>query len=403
VLLEQHTGPEHVDGILDRAELRPEVSIPEAGAVAVEPPGGRAVAGVRSALRGQPGVAAVEPEYRRSPRLIPDDPAFSLPDARAPLGDTYQWYLRKAGFERAWSRSKGATATLAVIDSGIDGANPDLEGRVVAAVDRDQISGHGPATVDENGHGTHIAGLGCATADNGYGGASSSFGCRLIVVKSDLTDASIADSIIDATDRGADVINLSFGGPGASQVIKNAVAYAWSHDVVMVAAASNADESDQGVPARLLQPKGTGPRLRRGKGLVVTAAEFDGSRAWFKPGRGSAISLAAYGAASLSKPGIFSNFPSNLTELEIGAPFVLPPCQCRTSFEGDRRFAYLEGTSVASPQVAGAAALIRSLKPGIDAKRIIRILKRKARGRRFSGKLGWGILNAGAALRAAAG
>jgi serine protease len=382
-----------------RADLDPEAAIPELGAVAVEPPRGEGVAAVRRALRGVPGVK-VEPEYRRFARLTPDDPAFSALDPRAPLGDVYQWNLRRQGFQRAWDASLGAGARVAVIDTGVDGGNPDLGPRIVAAVDQDATPGHGPATVDEDGHGTHVSGLACATGGDGYGGASSSFGCGLIVEKSDLTDSSIAESIVDATKRGADVISMSFGGPGSSQVIEDAVRFAWKRDVIMVAAASNQDTQNQGVPAELLQPPNTGPKLKRGKGLVVTAAEYDGSRAWFEPGHGKGVSLAAYGAASITKPGIFSNFPANLTLLDTGIPFREPPCGCRTSFEGDHRFAYLEGTSMATPQVAGAAALVRARRPHKNAKKVLVLVKKKARGKRFKGGLGWGILNAGAALRA---
>src|SRR5918995_927415 len=393
---------ERIRSVLDRTELSPELSVPEARAVAVEPPGDGGVAAVRRALLGEPGVVAVEPEYRRSIRLTPNDPAFATPDSLAPQGDTFQWQLRDQGFERAWDESGGGGAGVAVIDTGVDGGNPDLGPRIVAGAAKNNARGPGPATVDEVGHGTHVTGLACASGDNGYGGASSSFGCGLIVEKSDLSDASIAASIIDATDHGADVINMSFGGPGGSRAIENAMDYAWKRDVVMVAAASNVNQTNQGVPARLLQPEGTGRKLKRGRGLVVTAAEYDGSRAWFRPGHGNGISLAAYGAASLDKPGIFSNFPANPTELEAGT-FREPPCQCRTIFGGDDRFAYLEGTSMAAPQVAGAAALIRSRRPGIDAKRVVKVIKKTARGKRFEGGLGWGILNARAAVRVAVG
>ena len=395
---------DRIRAVLDRAELSRELPIPEARAVAVEPPRHEGVAAVRRALLDEPGVVAVQPEYRRSLRLIPNDPAFATPDPLAPRGDTFQWQLRDQGFERAWDESLGTGAGVAVIDTGVDGGNPDLGSRIVATADHDGTPGNGPATVDEVGHGTHVSGLACATGSNGYGGASSGFGCGLIVQKTDLSDASIAASIVDAADSGADVINMSLGGPGGSRVIENAVDYAWKRDVVMVAAASNVNQNNQGVPARLLQPEGTGPKLKRGRGLVVTAGEYGGSRAWFRPGHGNGISLAAYGAASASAstPGIFSNFPANPTELEEGS-FREPPCQCRTSFGGDDRFAYLEGTSMAAPQVAGAAALIRSRKPGIDAKRVIKVIKKTARGKSFQGSLGWGILNARAALRVAVG
>lgn len=402
---------ERISGVVDREDLDPERSLPELAAVAVDLPPGESVSSLRRDLARDPAVAAVEPEYRRSLRLVPDDPAFTAADPNAPRDDTFQWHLRRERFKWAWGRSSGSGAKVAVIDSGIDASHPDLSGRVKVA--RDQrlcpspclLPPPGNARTDENGHGTHISGLACATGNNGYAVASAAFRCRLIVEKSDLTDSSIAASIRDAADRNADVINMSFGGPGGSSLVRNAIDYAWGRDAVMVAAASNEDETDQGVPARYLQRPGTGPEIRRGRGLVVTAAEYDGSRAWFDPGLGTGLSLAAYGASSSGTAGIFSTFPADSTEIERGDPLQrIPPCPtCRASFRGDNRFAYLQGTSMATPQVAGAAALIRSRRPGIGAERVITLLKRKASGDEFSDELGWGILNAKRALEAALG
>ena len=179
--------------------------------------------------------------------------------------------------------------------------------------------------------------------------------------------------------------------------------------MVLVAAASNNDTIHQGTPASHLQPNGSGRRLRSGKGLVVTAAGHNDRRAWFGPGRGTGISLAAYGSASFacairSDCGIFSTFPANLTTIEAGDPVHgAPPCgNCRVGFQGSNDFAYLEGTSMAAPQVAGAAALIRSKRPRIDNHRVLRIIKRTASGDRFTSSLGWGILKAGRAVRVAA-
>ena len=79
-------------------------------------------------------------------------------------------------------------------------------------------------------------------------------------------------------------------------------------------------------------------------------------------------------------------------------------CGCRTSYHGDSRYAYLEGTSMAAPQVAATAALMRRMNPDLKAGDIIRLLKRTARrpaGRGWSPELGWGILDADAAVLAA--
>jgi subtilisin family serine protease len=144
-----------------------------------------------------------------------------------------------------------------------------------------------------------------------------------------------------------------------------------------------------------------------GKGLVVTAATADDRRASYA-GFGSQISLAAYGTINERNgpPGLLGAFPAQQTELERSS-FVSaspPPCRCRTSFQGDDRYAYLQGTSMAAPQVAAAGALIRKLNPDLPVQRILRIVKesaRRASGTGWSNDLGWGILDAGAAVRAA--
>jgi serine protease len=240
--------------------------------------------------------------------------------------------------------------------------------------------------------------MACGQAGNAYGIAGAGFRCDLLVYKSDLTIASISESVVDAVDRNVDVINMSFGGEGKSEALERAIDRAAERDVVMVAAAANEDTTKQGIPAEYLQPSGTGPDVSAGIGLVVTAAEYDGSRAWFEPGRGTAISMAAYGAAARENRGIFSTFPAQTTEIETIDLCAL----CRGDFQGDNRFAYLEGTSMATPQVSGAAALIRHKRPDMAATRVAKLLKLHARRQGgFSEMLGWGILNANAALRAA--
>jgi subtilisin family serine protease len=177
---------------------------------------------------------------------------------------------------------------------------------------------------------------------------------------------------------------------------------------VLVAAASDDDVDEQGDPANVLQPGGTGPDLAAGKGLTVTAATAADRRASYA-GFGTEISLAAYGTVDehTGPGGLLGAFPEQTSDIERGSvvPFS-PPCVCRTSFQGDRRYAYLQGTSMAAPQVAAAGALIRHLNPDLTAARIVRLLKETARrpsGTGWTADLGWGILDAGAAVEAARG
>lgn len=398
-----------IGSVVSDARLEAVERLPEIGAVAVDPPEGESVADLRRSLADDRRVVAVERDRRLALRFVPDDPAFGAIDIRAPRDDRFQWHLRGERFTQAWSRSRGRGVLVAVIDTGADGDHPDLTDRIAFAADKRACpfpcvspSPGGPRT-DEIGHGTHVSGLACAHANNGYGIASAGFRCNLLVFKTDLSRSSIAESITEASDRDADVINMSFGGGGRSRTIERALDYAFDRDVILIASASNDDTTDQGIPARYLQPPGTGPKLRRGKGLVVTAAEYDGSRAWFRPGRGNGISMAAFGAASRNRQGIFSTFPANETEIERGSVADgIPPCPaCRGEFRGDPRFGYLEGTSMASPQVSGAAALMRAARPGISNRRAIRVLKRSAREQEFDRALGWGLLNANRAVRTA--
>jgi hypothetical protein len=142
-----------------------------------------------------------------------------------------------------------------------------------------------------------------------------------------------------------------------------------------------------------------------GYGLVVTAADMSGKRASFA-GRGSQISIAAFGdtGPGSGAPGLFSTFPSNVTQIESGASNPpAPPCPvCRTTFNGDNRYGYLSGTSMAAPQVAGAVALVRSANPKLGRTSVVRLMKETAsRSGGWSSELGWGILNAHKAVQRA--
>ena len=269
------------------------------------------------------------------------------------------------------------------------------------------------ATTDTVGHGTHVASLACGAGNNGIGLAGAGLRCQMLILKSDFSDSSVAKAIVYAVDHGVDAINMSFGtdpGPAPSLAVRDAVDYAFAHNVVMAAAAADSPIAEQGYPANLLQPTGTGPNLAVGKGLSVTAADAADARASFA-GQGSQISLAAYGSydagsGAAGPPGIFGAFTAGPNELETGSVGLppRPPCGCRTTFAGDTRYAYVQGTSMATPMVAATGALVRHLNPDLSAAEIVRLIKETARRPAgvWTPDLGWGILDAGAALTRAA-
>jgi serine protease len=382
---------------LERA--RPDVR--QIGVMTVEVPARVSFRAFAARLSRDPAVRRVERDSRHTPRFTPSDPAFAGQDPLAPRGTPFQWYLTRQGFPAAWDLSRGQGVLVGIIDSGIDSAHPDLAGKI--AIARDQDSGPN-GTADEVGHGTHVAGLACGATDNAAGIAGTGSDCLIIAERSDLSSSSVVASLVDATDRGAKVINMSFGGGRLTFAELRALRYAYRRDVVLIAAAADSPTVEQGHPAKDLQPTGTGRDLDDGAGLVVTAADATGARASFA-GRGSQISIAAYGDTGPGgAPGIFSTFPTNSTQIETGDTNPpSPPCpSCRATLNGDARYGYLSGTSMAAPQVAGAVALVRSANPRLSNRSVIRVMKKTAlRTRGWTNDLGWGIVNAGAAVRAA--
>jgi len=385
-------------------------SVPEIGLVTVRPPVGESFESFSRALRGHGGVRAVVRERRFSLRVAPNDPALTTPETSAgtPPGVPVEWWPAREDLPRAWDITRGDGAVVAVIDTGVDGAHPEFQGKIRGTADFDSNPGDGRATTDEIGHGTHVASLACAASNNAVGLASAGLDCGLLIEKSDLTDASVAQAIVDATNRGVDAINMSFGTDGAqpaSRPVVDAIDYAYSHNVLMAAAAADSPVTEQGDPANVLQPAGSGAQIDQGKGLTVTSADYAGQRSSFA-GMGTEVSIAAYGsfADHGGPPGLLGAFPSNTTTLEtgsLGSP-PQPPCtNCRTMFAGDRRYAYLQGTSMSTPMVTAVGALIRHLNPDLSVADIIRILKITAQrpaGTGWAPDLGWGILDGGAAL-----
>ncbi len=376
--------------------------VPQVGLVTMRPLAGQTLAATAAILRKLPWVKSVTPERRHEMRFVPNDPTLTTPESGSVFpGTVKEWWAARLNLFSGWDVTRGSGAKVAVIDSGIDGNHPEFAGKIVAGFDND-IRPTGPANFDANGHGTHVSSLACAAGNNAVGVVGSGLNCGLIVMKTDFSDSSITRSLVQATDAGANAINMSFGTDGTTlppPVLVEAMKYAFAKGVVLVAAAANQPIEEQGDPANVLQPTGTGPDINFNNGLSVTSADVTATRTGFA-GRGTQISLAAHGNyhPTLGPNGILGAWPANLTEIDV------EPCNCRTALNGDNRYAYLAGTSMATPQVAGVAAVVAHLNPDLPASEVVKILKltaSRAPGSGWNPELGWGIVNLGAAVAAA--
>jgi len=183
----------------------------------------------------------IEPNYIYTALVAPNDPDYSK-----------QWNLRSINVESAWSETKGKGITVAVIDTGVSRV-PDLkETTFVKGYDfvNDKVEAD-----DDNGHGTHVAGTVAQSTNNNYGVAGIAYEASIMPLKvlsayGGGTVADIAEAIRFAADNGADVINMSLGGGGESHVMKDAIDYAHSKGVVIIAAAGNEGQNSASYPAR---------------------------------------------------------------------------------------------------------------------------------------------------------
>ncbi len=280
-------------------------------------------------LRLPPGLSLEEAKGRLRPlgfRYVEEEGQRDyrpLPEALGILGASpYAWHLQAVRAEEAWEVSTGAGVQVAVLDTGVDATHPALRGRVAEGLDA--ATGEPlPADTDQSQgevHGTHVAAL---AVGEGTGVAPGAVLRPVRVFSPEYVgDFRVAQAILWAVDRGAQVINLSFGGSAYSHLLHEAINYALERWRVVVAAAGNQGSVARFYPAAL-------PGV-----LAVGAADGQGNPAWFS-NRGAWVGVWAPGVR------IYSAFPGG-------------------------RYSLLSGTSMAAPIVSGIAALLKSERPLLE-------------------------------------
>ena len=301
--------------------------------------------------------------YSKNPQVLYAEPDY-LAEAIGSFDDPFaedgtQWAIAKVQADEAWAVTHGdPLVRVAVLDTGVDqgvsSTHPDLAGKVTASVNFSASS----TDHDLQGHGTHVAGTIAAATNNGIGVVGLGFDVTIISGKV-LGDngsgsySSVADGIVWAADNGASVISMSLGGSAYSLALEDAVNYAWNHGVVVVAAAGNSGDTSPHYPAYYENA------------IAVVATDANDQ------------------VASFSTRGAWT---------DIGAPGV----GILSTLVGSN-YGYKSGTSMATPHVAGLAALLKSQNGGLSPDQVKRILTTTAED---LGDAGWDPLYASGRINA---
>ncbi|OGH07687.1 MAG: hypothetical protein A2W22_00435 [Candidatus Levybacteria bacterium RBG_16_35_11] len=289
---------------------------------------------ILSALSKNPNIEFAEPDYYAQALSAPNDTFFDRQWGLENIGQTINGVVGKVDADIdapfAWDTTQNGVK-VAILDAGINESHPDLSGKVV---DRKDFTNSASGTNDIYGHGTHVAGIVAAVTNNSDGVAGVCPGCLLLNGKV-LDDTGsgayswVASGIIWATDNGAQVINLSLGGPASSTTLENAVNYAWNKGVVVVAAAGNSNNSSYTYPAAYTNA------------IAVAATDNQDKRAYFSSYGSKWVDIAAPGAY------VFSTWKDTTSNAS-------PQPECY----GTVCYKYASGTSMSTPIVAGVAGLV---------------------------------------------
>lgn len=272
---------------------------------------------------------------RNFPARIPNDPYYS----------SWQWNMDRVGAPLAWYYSNGSGVIIAVADTGVDLSHPDLAGKIVSGWDF--VNGDS-VPQDDNGHGTHVAGIAAAVTNNGVGVAGLGWDAQVMPVK--VLDwagsgwiSDIANGIRWAADNGADVINLSLGGPGYDSTLDQATTYAHGKGALVVAAAGN----------------------------CATVSNSCGNQ--LNPVFYPAANLYVMAVAATDSTDARTNYSEYGYFVDIAAPGdeIWSTLWANT-------YGYKSGTSMASPHVAGLAALVWAACPALTNDQVASVIESNA-------------------------
>jgi subtilisin family serine protease len=307
-----------------RADIRSDARVERDGALPVkglevdDPRPGVSVGEAVSDLEQRKGVLYAEPDYARTLDATPNDPFYDR-----------EWGLGDIGAPVAWDVTTGSPqVTVAVVDSGIDATHPDLAANVVPGWDF--VDGDAQPQ-DGNGHGTHVSGTIAARGNDGFGVTGVGWTTTVMPLRAldDSGSGFVSDAVGAygfAASHGARVLNASLGGSNFSRAERDAIAAA--PNTLFVVAAGNDTQDNDAIPDYPCD-------YDLANIVCVAASDSDGALAWFSNYGATTVDLAAPGI------GILSTWP--------GA-----------------RFAFRSGTSMATPHVSGAAALLLARNPTLD-------------------------------------
>lgn len=344
-------------------------------------------------LSNDPTIDYVEPNYIRKISLLEEDYTNSSKDElktyinsninknirplstfKANFNDPdikLQYGLEKINADGAWAVTKGdESIVIAVVDTGVDLNHPDLSSNLVKGYST--IKG----TInenDDNGHGTHVAGIVSAIADNNIGVTGIAPKCKVMPIKvlsakGDGNDSDIAEGIIWAVDHGAKVINLSLGGAGAGKTLENAILYAYNSNALVVAAMGNNGANVKNYPAAFKNVVAVGASDAKNK-----VAPFSNFGDW--------ISVTAPGLK------IHSTLPTYKVEL--------------SRYNLGTEYGALSGTSMAVPYVSGLAGLILSKNKNLNRAEVRKKIEQNCNDidkKGFDDETGIGLIDASKSL-----